>query len=65
MTDRPLRPVKDRRLGKLKSYQQPNLTQNHLLVTYSKVFVDIDYLYKLKSFKYSSTFLILKKSNEY
>ena len=31
VTGRPLRPIKDRKLGRLLPYQQPNPTQAHLL----------------------------------
>ena len=36
MVDRPLRPTKDRRLGKLLNYQQPNLEQIYLSANYYK-----------------------------
>ena len=36
MADRPLRPAKDRSLGRQLPYQQTNLTQAHLIVRASK-----------------------------
>jgi hypothetical protein len=49
VVDRPLRPTKDRRLGKLLNYQQPNLMQIHLLATISKNsnYFAINYVYYL------------------